>query len=102
MKREQNQGSGISIETYLSKMDLLDVKLEQLDRKLSNKADEVVNIQLFQHRRDLEELYETVMNMEMHLKKIDEELSQLSNESPAQMSAVTSKRRGRKVTPLFT
>lgn len=107
MKREKNQKSeaGISMENYLNRMDLLEVKLEQIDRKISNKADEVVHIQLLQHRRELEDLYESVSKMESHLKWIDEELSTLLEETQRFSKSVKTKDAkspSKKVSPLFT
>lgn len=99
MKHEQKMGW--SIEAYNNKMDFLELKVEQIERKLSNKADEVVNIQLLQHRRELEELYSAVSQIESHLNWIDDQLSTLVRDVPVKPVASKSHRSG-KVTPLFT
>lgn len=102
MSKEPNNKVGVSMDEYLTKMDLLDVKLEQINRKLSNKADDVVSIQLLQHRRELEDLYSAVAKMEAHIKLIDEELSLLIESQPAKSMIANDRKNTKKVTPLFT
>jgi hypothetical protein len=99
---KQNQKiEGYTLEAYNNKMDFLELKVEQIERKLSNKADEVVNIQLLQHRRELEELYSAVSQIESHLNWIDLQLSSLVKDIPGKPLARKNTRSG-KVTPLFT
>jgi hypothetical protein len=97
----QKPNVGMSIEMFMNRMDLLELKLDQIERKLSNKAEDVVTIQLLQHRRELEEIYTTVEKIESHLKIIDNELTQLAGEVPVKQTVQKSKRHGR-VKPVLT
>lgn len=98
---KQGQKNGYSLEAYNNKMDFLELKVEQIEQKLSNKADEIVNIQLLQHRRELEELYSAVSQIESHLNWIDLQLSSLVTDIPGKSLTRKNSRSG-KVTPLFT
>ncbi len=94
---------GLSMRTYNNRMDLLEAKLEQIERTLSNKADEVVSLQILEHRNELEDLVQAVSKIETHLQLIDEELSMLAQ--PNLTPRVESKRKGSlagKITPLFS
>ncbi|WEG11323.1 hypothetical protein PU629_14255 [Pullulanibacillus sp. KACC 23026] len=97
----QDSNTGMSIEMFMNRMDLLELKLDQVERKLSNKADDVVNIQLLQHRRELEEIYSTVEKIEGHLKIIDAELSQLTQAMPEKQS-MQKNHRSRRVKAVLT
>jgi hypothetical protein len=99
MKQDQKI-VGYSLEAYNNKMDFLELKVDQIERKLSNKADEIVTIQLLQHRRELEELYSAVSKIESHLNWIDLQLSSIVSDLPGN-SARKNVRSG-KITPLFT
>lgn len=101
MNRDQAKETGVSIDRFTNKVELLEVKLNQIDRKLSNKADDVVMVQVYQHRRELEELYQTVEKIEAHLQLIDGELSRMMTVLPEGKVSQPSSHRAT-VTPLFT
>ncbi len=78
---------GLSRDKMLFKLDFLELKVEQLERKVSRKADEVVSVQVLQHRNELESIYETIHGINIQMKKIDEALTEiLQTEDPVPFS----------------
>lgn len=73
-KQVKNE-KGVSREEFDYRMDLLELKTEQLDRKISKKADDIVSYQLLQHRHELEELYTAIQHIDKQLKIIESELN---------------------------
>lgn len=84
LKRTENrQGSaetlsGISKEDLDFKIDFLTLKIEQIERKMANKADDIISIQVLQHRRELDDIYQTIEHIDKQIKNIDHELSDFS------------------------
>lgn len=72
-----NDNNNHAIEnTWESRFDQLISKLNDIERQLSDKADEVVTIQVLQHRNELEELETKLEYIEARmniLSQIDEE-----------------------------
>lgn len=74
---EADGSAGLSREKVLFKLDFLELKIEQLERKVTRKADEVVSVQVLQHRSELESIYETIHGLNVQMKKIDDALTQI-------------------------
>jgi transketolase len=74
MEKSNGYSPGISREEFEHKMDFFELKMEHLERKIGQKADEVVAIQLLQHRRELDEIYQAIQRIDEHIIQIDQEL----------------------------
>jgi len=72
---------GVSREEFENKMDFLELKMDQLAHKISQKADEVVAYQLLQHRKELDEIYQAIQRIDSHIHQIDRELNAYMEES---------------------
>ncbi|TCP31600.1 hypothetical protein EV207_10290 [Scopulibacillus darangshiensis] len=79
---------GVSMDAYEYRMDVLEVKMEQIERKIANKADEIVSLQVLQHRQELEDIYQTMRRIDHQIKAIDRELRTFSiGHRPLEMQA---------------
>lgn len=70
--------TGVSKDAFEFRMDFLEVKMEQIERKVANKADEIVSMQVLQHRQELEDIYETMQRIDGQIKAIDRELTKFA------------------------
>ena len=61
---------GISREEFEHRMDFMELKLDQIERKLQDKADEIVAIELLQHRREIDDLSEAIDRIDQQLRRI--------------------------------
>ncbi|MFC0559931.1 chromosome-anchoring protein RacA [Halalkalibacter alkalisediminis] len=61
----------IKTATYEEKLEEVITRVGELDRKLSQKADEVVSYQLLKHRSELEDMMKMIKNLEGRLNKIE-------------------------------
>ncbi|GGH78826.1 prefoldin subunit 5 [Pullulanibacillus pueri] len=101
---------GISKEVFTHKLESLENKIEQIDRKVSSKADEIVSLQILEHRRELEEIYQVIKSIDAHILHIESELSRVENVSSdlhqvdldIPSRSEKKNKRTSKVTPLFT
>lgn len=82
----QKNKAGVTREEFDYRMEMLEVKTEQLDRKLSKKADDIVSYQLLQHRQELEELYQAIKNIDSQLKHIELELDKFTPQETTEMT----------------
>ncbi|WP_227936238.1 chromosome-anchoring protein RacA [Alkalihalobacillus deserti] len=66
----------VNIETanYEGKLEEVINRVGELDRKLSQKADEVVSYQLLKHRTELEDMIKLIKSLEGRLSKIEERM----------------------------
>ncbi|GGE39089.1 hypothetical protein GCM10011391_17360 [Pullulanibacillus camelliae] len=71
---KSKKSSGISVETFTHKLDMLEVKVDQIERKVANKADEIVTVQILEHRRELEEIYRIIQDIDVHIESIEAQL----------------------------
>ncbi|NGP43748.1 hypothetical protein G4V62_01740 [Bacillaceae bacterium SIJ1] len=76
---------GLPIDEFYSRMDALVDRVDKIDRELKAKADDVVTVQMLQHRREMDELIEKVEHVE---RKIDRLVSQI-NQAPEQQEQST-------------
>jgi len=79
--------AGISKEDLDFKIDFLTLKIEQIERKMANKADDVISIQVLQHRRELDDIYQTIEHIDEQIRNIDHELSDFSKMHHLNVSA---------------
>ncbi|WP_273129532.1 MerR family transcriptional regulator [Metabacillus sp. HB246100] len=52
-------------------LNTIEGKLEELDRKVRNKADDVVSYQLLLHRREMDELVSTIQKLENRITELE-------------------------------
>lgn len=62
-----------NIQAVLSKLEVLANRLEFVEAQLEEKATNIVNVQLLQHRREIEGLYNTVDDMKTAIENIKAE-----------------------------
>jgi chromosome-anchoring protein RacA len=55
-----------------SKVDALNARIDELERKMRGKAEDVVSYQLLQHRREMEELVKKISKLEQKIEKLVE------------------------------
>ncbi len=68
-KAKQNEPDH-NIQTVLSKLEEMANRLEFVETQLEEKATNVVNVQLLQHRRELEGIYKTVDDMKATIENL--------------------------------
>ncbi|WP_226669289.1 MerR family transcriptional regulator [Metabacillus litoralis] len=54
-----------------SKYDEINSRVDEIERKVRNKADEVVSYQLLQHRREMEEFTATIQKLEKRIEELE-------------------------------
>ncbi|MFC4617764.1 hypothetical protein ACFO4N_03370 [Camelliibacillus cellulosilyticus] len=79
MGKQKGRSKGISREEFVQKVDFFEVKMEQIERKISNKADEIVTIQLLEHRKELDEIAAAIQRIDDQIKQIDAQLAAYEN-----------------------
>ncbi|ENQ3106396.1 chromosome-anchoring protein RacA [Bacillus sp. 491mf] len=57
------------MEQFIKELKHLSLRLDRLEEKLHNKADDVVSYQLLQHRNEMEEMYAKINQLEAALKQ---------------------------------
>ncbi len=62
-----------NIESAIKRFETLAARVEKIEYQLEEKATNVVNIQLLQHRRELEKLYQLVENLKREIEEIKTE-----------------------------
>lgn len=62
---------------FEEKLDQLMIYIEQLERKLSQSADEVVEYQVLQHRSELDQLFTMITKIDERMGKMEQHLSPL-------------------------
>ncbi|TKD69805.1 MerR family transcriptional regulator [Pseudalkalibacillus hwajinpoensis] len=65
----------ISQERFEQRLDRFSVRLEQLERQLEEKANEVITVQVLQHRSELDELVKKVTSLEEKLIELEDHTS---------------------------
>lgn len=78
---DESRKTGISISDYEKKLESMVSRMNGVEETLTKKADEVVSIQLYQHRNEIDHLTETIGNVEDRLQTIEAQLSSLNSPS---------------------
>ena len=65
----------VSQQMFEQKLDRFAVRLEQLERQLEEKANEVITVQVLQHRSELDELVKKVNSLEGKLMELEDHTS---------------------------
>ncbi|MDO6655427.1 MULTISPECIES: MerR family transcriptional regulator [Bacillaceae] len=65
----------VTPERFEQRLDRFSVRLEQLERQLDEKANEVITVQVLQHRSELEELVKKVSSLEEKLSELEDHTS---------------------------
>ncbi|WP_459503018.1 chromosome segregation protein [Bacillus sp. C1] len=59
----------IDFEKFVTQLNTITHRLNRIEEKMQDKADDVVNYQLLQHRRELEEMMDKIQKLEAALEK---------------------------------
>ena len=77
---------GISREAFEHKMEFIELKMEHLESKIGQKANEIISMQILQHRHELDEIYEAIQRLDEHLAQIDQELDMFTRKRKEQIA----------------
>ncbi|MFC7392672.1 hypothetical protein [Scopulibacillus cellulosilyticus] len=77
-KHIEETSYGLSRKELDVRMDFLEVKMDQLEKKISNKADEIVSMQILHHRQELENIYYMIHQIDQQIRLIDRELTRFT------------------------
>ncbi|MBC6972937.1 chromosome segregation protein [Bacillus sp. Xin] len=61
--------SSIDFEKFVTQLNTITHRLNHIEEKMQDKADDVVNYQLLQHRREMEEMMNKIQQLEAALEK---------------------------------
>lgn len=64
-------------EQFVTQLNTITHRLNRIEEKMQDKADDVVNYQLLQHRREMEEMMDRIQKLEAALEKKDQFTSHL-------------------------
>lgn len=76
---------------YSLQMNDLAQKLDKIEEKLETKANEVVSVQVLEHRREIEDLKKLVSKLSDHVDQLNENLTSLKTELEDQKKIVAFK-----------
>ncbi|ARK30355.1 chromosome-anchoring protein RacA [Halalkalibacter krulwichiae] len=99
---------GRKVETYLyeEKLEKVMSRIEELDEKISKKADEVVSYQLLKHRTELEEMMKMIKSLEERIIQMEERMQdneyQVEQELPMVVGGNESKKKWRSFKQMFS
>lgn len=77
-KQDKSRETGISMSDYEKKLESMVSRMNGVEETLTKKADEVVSIQLYQHRNEIDHLTKTIDDVENRLQMIESQLSSLN------------------------
>jgi chromosome-anchoring protein RacA len=80
---QENQVRKGSVKKFEKKANLetIEAKIEQLERRLNDKADSVTSYQLLQHRSEIEDLQNLIHSLSYKIEKLEAELIDLKKSS---------------------
>lgn len=90
--KTKEKQSGLTMEEYEKRLDALIEKTNRLEKKLSEKADDVVSVRLFQHRSEIDELAQTLSAVEEKMAGIEKQLRELTGTKEHSFAKKESKR----------
>ncbi|MFD2616648.1 hypothetical protein [Terrilactibacillus laevilacticus] len=73
-----NQNSGKTKEDFSFRLDLFELKLEQMERKVENKAESMISQEVRKQRLELENIFLAMQRIDEQMKNIDNELDQFA------------------------
>lgn len=97
--RETGRGKMVPASAMDEKIDMLIRQVEHLDRQLNNKADEVVEYQVLNQRKEINELNELISHLSSRLKTLEESLQQKEN---ADLTAQNGPQKKRRLAGIFS
>lgn len=77
-QEKEQPANTVSMAQYEKQLDAMVTRINEVDQKLAQKADEVVSIRLYQHRSELDQLNKTIIDVESRLQTIETQLSSLN------------------------
>lgn len=78
-KQQPRKGIVMTKTVDQHKTDELTNRIEQVEKSLSRKADDVVSYQLLQHRKEMEELTKTISKLEQRIEELEENQKRSEN-----------------------
>ncbi len=75
IRDDEKKEEMIPVFVFEEKLEQLMIHIEQLERKLSVKADEVVEYQVLQHRSELDSLFSMVSKIDERIQKMEQNLA---------------------------
>lgn len=72
---------GVDRATFEFRMDALQMRVDQVERKIVNKADDIVSVQVMHHRQEIDDIYEAIENIDEQMKAIEEQLNKFTEAS---------------------
>ncbi|WP_085523585.1 hypothetical protein [Tuberibacillus sp. Marseille-P3662] len=72
---------GVDRATFEFRMDALQMRVDQVERKIANKADDIVSVQIMHHRQEIDDIYEAIENIDEQMKAIEEQLNRFTEAS---------------------
>ncbi|WP_026689529.1 chromosome-anchoring protein RacA [Alteribacter aurantiacus] len=75
-KEDENRTGIVSSHIFNERFGQILVHVDQLEKKLSEKADEVVEYQMLQHRQEIDELSQLLRTVDRRLKSLEDNLSE--------------------------
>lgn len=77
-EEEEPRKTGVCMSDYEKKLKSMVLRMDDVEETLTKKADEVVSIQLYQHRNEIDHLSKTIGEVENRLQTIESQLSSLN------------------------
>ncbi|HET7628137.1 MAG TPA: MerR family transcriptional regulator [Bacillales bacterium] len=92
--KETKVSETVPTSCFEKKLDRMVAQIHALEDKLSQKADEVVSVQLYQHRNELDDLTKTIDRVENRLETIEAQLSDFAPAKEQHLEESENRKRG--------
>lgn len=80
IESHQEPIGNLSMTQYEKQIESMVARIQNVEKKLTEKADEVVSVRLYQHRNEIDDLTKTIGKVEARLQVIEKQLSGLNPE----------------------
>ncbi|BAB05425.1 chromosome-anchoring protein RacA [Halalkalibacterium halodurans] len=83
----------VATEQYEQRTKQFMEKIAELEKQLSQKADDVVSYQILKHRAEIDEMFKTLQSLELRMAKVEEQLEKQQEEFPLAAGDVPKRKR---------
>lgn len=87
----------VSEKTLSEKLNAMIERIEENERRIEEKASDVVSYQLLQHRKEIDELQKKMQKMEEYIEQLEKEKEELQKQTAITLEKVEGSRRRKKV-----
>jgi chromosome-anchoring protein RacA len=105
-KQEIDQGGKVETLLYEEKLEEVMNRVQELDHKLSQKADEVVSYQLLKHRSELDDMMKMIKSLEERLSKMEDRMKEKDHSQetdlPMVVGGTVTKKKWRSLMQIFS